>query len=61
MGNEARPEPNDAADAAKDLNGDGYTNIEKFINGIDPSKKTDWKDPKNNVDPATPIASATAK
>jgi len=43
--------PNDASDAAKDLNGDGYTNIEKFINGIDPSKKVDWKDPKNNVDP----------
>ena len=50
--------PNDAADAAKDASGDGYTNIEKFIYGIDPAKKTDWKDPKNNVDPATPIAAA---
>jgi pectate lyase len=41
--------PNDASDAAKDLSGDGYTNIEKYLNGLDPTKKTDWKDPKNNV------------
>jgi hypothetical protein len=43
--------PNDPSDAAKDMNGDGYTNIEKYINGIDPVKKVDWKDLKNNVDP----------
>ncbi|MFT2008882.1 thrombospondin type 3 repeat-containing protein [Pontibacter sp. 13R65] len=42
--------PNDPSDANGDLNGDGYTNIEKYINGIDPSKKIDWKDPKNNKD-----------
>ncbi len=42
--------PNDPSDAAKDMNGDGYTNIEKYINGIDPKKKVDWKDPKNNYD-----------
>jgi hypothetical protein len=42
--------PNDSSDAVKDLNGDGYTNIEKYINGIDPTKKVDWKDPKNNKD-----------
>jgi hypothetical protein len=42
--------PNDPADALKDLNGDGYTNIEKFINGIDPTQKTDWTDPANNHD-----------
>jgi len=40
--------PKDAADAVKDMNGDGYTNIEKFINGINPDKKVNWKDPKNN-------------
>jgi hypothetical protein len=52
---------NDASDAAKDLSGDGYTNIEKFINGIDPAKKVDWKDPKNNVDPrAAGSASASS-
>lgn len=42
--------PNDPSDANKDINGDGYTNIEKYINGIDPSKKIDWTDPQNNYD-----------
>lgn len=42
--------PNDAADAAGDINGDGYTNIEKFIHNIDPTKKVDWTDLKNNRD-----------
>jgi hypothetical protein len=42
--------PNDASDANGDLNGDGYTNIEKYINGIDPTKKVDWKNPDNNHD-----------
>jgi len=53
--------PGDASDALKDLNGDGYTNIEKFLNGLDPAKKVDWKDPKNNVDPrATGARTASA-
>ncbi len=43
--------PNDPTDATADKNGDGYTHIEDFINGTDPSKKVDWKDLKNNVDP----------
>lgn len=43
--------PNDASDASKDLSGDGYTNIEKYLNGTDPTKKLDYKDLKNNVDP----------
>lgn len=42
--------PNDPSDAVKDCNGDGYTNIEKYINGMDTKKKTDWKNPKNNHD-----------
>ena len=46
--------PNDASDASGDLNGDGYTNVEKFINGLDPSKKIDWRDLKNNVDTISP-------
>ncbi|TWI88279.1 pectate lyase family protein [Chitinophaga japonensis] len=41
--------PHDASDAVKDMNGDGYTNIEKFINGINPEQKMDWKNPKNNI------------
>lgn len=42
--------PNDAADANGDLNGDGYTNIEKYINGIDPLTRINWQDLKNNYD-----------
>lgn len=42
--------PNDPSDANGDLSGDGYTNIEKYINGIDPTKKVNWKAPKNNYD-----------
>jgi hypothetical protein len=39
------------SDAVGDLNGDGYTNIEDFINGLDPrAPKTDWTDLKHNVD-----------
>lgn len=42
--------PNDPTDAIADLNGDGYTNIEDFINGLDPrSKRVDWSDLKNNL------------
>jgi hypothetical protein len=43
--------PHDPSDAIQDRNGDGYTNIEKFIYGLDPrAPKTDWTDLKNNVD-----------
>lgn len=40
-------------DANLDCNGDGYTNIEKYINGIDPTKKVDWKNLENNEDTLT--------
>ncbi len=40
------------ADATGDLNGDGYSNIEKFIYGLNPrGPKIDWSDLKNNRDP----------
>lgn len=39
----------DANLASKDLQGDGYTVIEKYIYGLDPTKKIDWSDPKSNV------------
>lgn len=42
--------PDDPSDAVKDCNGDGYTNIEKYINGMNPKKKTDWTKPANNYD-----------
>lgn len=42
--------PNDGSDANKDLNGDGYTNIEKYLNGIDPTTKVDWTKSEKNTD-----------
>lgn len=49
-----RLDPNNPSDAQKDMNSDGYTNIEKYINGIDPKKKIDWTDLKNNKDTLGP-------
>lgn len=41
--------PKDPTDASSDLNDDGYTNIEDFINGLNPqAKRVDWSDLKNN-------------
>jgi hypothetical protein len=43
--------PDDANDASADANGDGYTNIEDFINGLDPKASTvDWSNLQNNAD-----------
>lgn len=42
--------PNDPSDANGDCTGDGYTNIEKYINGISTKVKVDWTDLKNNHD-----------
>jgi hypothetical protein len=47
-------DPNDPSDAAKDATGDGYTNIEKYLNGLDPAKAVDWKDLSNNRDRLAP-------
>ena len=46
-----RLNPNDPADAAADANGDGYTNIEDFLNGLDPNApKQKWETPRTFVD-----------
>jgi hypothetical protein len=42
--------PNDPADANGDLNGDGYTNIEKYINAIPTQGRVDWRNLANNYD-----------
>jgi len=44
-------DPNNAADAALDALGDGYTNLERYLNGLDPRRRIDWTDLKNNRDP----------
>ena len=33
-----------------DCNGDGYTNIEKYINGISTKTRIDWRNLNNNYD-----------
>ncbi|HSV13725.1 MAG TPA: hypothetical protein VLI90_05660, partial [Tepidisphaeraceae bacterium] len=45
---------NDPDLAGKDCNGDGYTNIEKYLNGLEPTQKVDWHDLKNNVNTLAP-------
>ncbi len=42
--------PNDPSDANGDINGDGYTNIEKWINGIPTRVCIDWRNLNNNFD-----------
>ena len=44
-------DPQNSADAAADLNGDGYTNIEEFLNGTDPTEQgRRWDAPRTYVD-----------
>ena len=40
---------NDAGLAARDLQGDGYTVLDKYLNGLDPTQKIDWSNPQSNV------------
>ena len=42
--------PYDPTDANGDCTGDGYTNIEKYINGISTTTCIDWTDLNNNYD-----------
>jgi hypothetical protein len=40
---------NDVELAQRDLEGDGYTVIEKYLDGVDPTRKIDWSNPTSNV------------
>jgi hypothetical protein len=42
---------NDPDLASKDTDGDGYTTVEEYLNGTDPTAKVDYKDLKNNINP----------
>jgi pectate lyase len=42
--------PNDPKDAALDTDNDGYTNIEEYLNGTDPTEFIDYRNFDNNVD-----------
>ena len=43
-------DPRVASDANQDADGDGYTNIEEYINGTDPTQYVDYRNPANNRD-----------
>jgi hypothetical protein len=44
---------NDVSLAQKDLQSDGYTVMDKYLAGLDSTKKIDWKNPKSNVNTLT--------
>ena len=48
-----RLDVNDSTLAQKDLQGDGYTVMDKYLDGLDPRKKIDWSNPKSNVNTLT--------
>ena len=41
-------DPEGAADGSEDLDRDGYTHVEEFLNGTDPTVYVDYGDPGNN-------------
>ena len=41
--------PHDASDGSKDKDGDGYTNVEEYLNGTDPTVFVDYTKPENNI------------
>ncbi len=40
--------PRDSSDAGRDSDRDGYTNIEEYLNGTDPTRHVDFRHPENN-------------
>ncbi|MCA9260576.1 MAG: hypothetical protein KDA61_15295 [Planctomycetales bacterium] len=42
--------PSDPSDGAVDSDGDGYTNVEEFLNGTDPHEQIDYTNLGNNID-----------
>ncbi len=44
-------------DGQADTDGDGYTNVEEYLNNTDPSEYIDYTDPNNNVDLLRPVIS----
>src|SRR5262249_6215421 len=39
-------DPNDPSDAARDRDGDGYMNLEEYLNGTDPTRFVDYTKPE---------------
>jgi hypothetical protein len=43
-------DPAKASDGSIDSDGDGYTNVEEYLNGTNPRQKIDYTNLGNNVD-----------
>ncbi len=43
----------DPSDGAKDVDSDGYTNVEEWLNGTDPTQFIDYRNPENNKNTLT--------
>lgn len=43
-------DPKNAKDGAMDADGDGYTNVEEYLNGTNPQEKINYRNLGNNVD-----------
>ncbi len=41
--------PNNPSDAAADSDNDGFTNVEEWFNGTDPTQYIDYRKPENNI------------
>jgi hypothetical protein len=41
--------PQNASDGPADADGDGYTNVEEWLNGTDPAQFIDYTKPANNI------------
>ena len=41
--------PADATDGPADADGDGYTNVEEYLNRTDPHQRVDYTKPENNI------------
>ncbi len=44
-----RFDPQSASDNSQDKDKDGYTNVEEFLNGTNPTVFVDYKKPENDV------------
>jgi hypothetical protein len=42
-------DPKDPSDSAQDKDKDGYTNVEEYLNGTDPTVSVDYTKRENNV------------
>lgn len=47
---------NDPELSSRDLQQDGYTVLDKYLDGLDPTKRIDWSDPRSRTNVLTPAA-----